>query len=151
MVFDPAPGPGGSVVPKLEFAAALRVFSTECWGEVRQTFETILGGAPIVIPSSNRDLLNVELEPLIERYYRGSDGSALERIKLYKLIWDAIGSEFGGRHALYERNYSGNNEQVRLDVLTFSRARGILGAGLAMVEQCMADYDLDGWASDTWV
>ncbi|RIK37690.1 MAG: Pyoverdin chromophore biosynthetic protein pvcC [Chloroflexi bacterium] len=150
MALDPAPGPGGSVVPKLEFASALRVFSTECWGAVRTTFETILGGAPIVIPSSNQELLNPELAPLVEQYYRGSDSSAHDRIKLYKLIWDAIGSEFGGRHALYERNYSGNNEQVRLDVLTFSRARGILPAALALVDQCMADYDLHGWTNEVW-
>jgi aromatic ring hydroxylase len=26
------------------------------------------------------------------------------RVKLMKLMWDAIGSEFGGRHELYERN-----------------------------------------------
>ncbi|WP_281933309.1 4-hydroxyphenylacetate 3-hydroxylase C-terminal domain-containing protein [Paenibacillus tyrfis] len=34
----------------------------------------------------------------------------MEKIKLNKLLWDAIGSEFGGRHGLYERNYTGNCE-----------------------------------------
>ena len=32
----------------------------------------------------------------------------VERIKILKLMWDAIGSEFGGRHELYEINYSGS-------------------------------------------
>ena len=41
----------------------------------------------------------------------GSDGStAVEGVKLMKLLWDAVGTEFGGRHELYERNYAGPND-----------------------------------------
>jgi aromatic ring hydroxylase len=37
---------------------------------------------------------------------RGSHGIDFkERIKIMKLLWDAIGTEFGGRHELYEYNY----------------------------------------------
>ena len=63
-----------------------------------------------------------------------------------KLLWDAIGTEFGGRHELYERNYAGNPENIRLDdaadgprpAATPRRFKGF-------AEQCMAEYDLDGW------
>ena len=49
---------------------------------------------------------------------RGSNGySAEDRVKLMKLMWDAIGSEFGGRHELYERNYFGNHESIRFETL----------------------------------
>ncbi len=34
----------------------------------------------------------------------------IERIKIMKLLWDATGTEFGGRHALYELNYAGGRE-----------------------------------------
>ena len=72
-------------------------------------------------------------------------------MKLFKLIWDAIGSEFGARHELYERNYGGNNEQVRLDVLRFAGAeRRARGQRRSWWTSCMADYDLDGWTDDTW-
>jgi aromatic ring hydroxylase len=30
-----------------------------------------------------------------------------------KALWDSVGTEFGGRHELYERNYSGNHEGVK--------------------------------------
>ena len=73
------------------------------------------------------------------------------RIKLFKLIWDAIGSEFGGRHELYEINYSGNHEQIRLDVLTGARQGGILDDCIALAEQCMSEYDLNGWKDSTWL
>ncbi len=151
MCLDPQPGPGNSVIPKLEHASTLRLFSTLAWPRVKEIFETILGGAPIVTPSSHKDLENPELRPLLDRYYRGSDSSAEQRIKLFKLIWDAIGTEFGGRHEIYERNYSGNNEQMRLDVLTFAKQRGIMDECHKLAEQCMDDYDLKGWTSPSWV
>jgi 4-hydroxyphenylacetate 3-monooxygenase len=31
----------------------------------------------------------------------------MERVKFYKLAWDAVGSEFASRHAQYEMFYSG--------------------------------------------
>lgn len=150
MCLDPQPGPGDSVMPKLEYASTLRLFSTMAWPRVKEVFETILGGAPIVTPSSHLDLKNPSLKPLFEQYYRGSDSSAEQRIKLFKLIWDAIGTEFGGRHEIYERNYSGNNEQMRMDVLTFAKQRGVMEKCEKLVEQCMSDYDLDGWTSNDW-
>jgi 4-hydroxyphenylacetate 3-monooxygenase len=96
-------------------------------------------------------LLNADLRPLIDRYYRGSDSSAEERIKLFKLIWDAIGTEFGARHELYERNYSGNNEQIRLDIVNFARIKGHLRGFTDLAADCMGEYDLYGWKDDTWV
>jgi len=151
MCLDPQAGPGNSAIPKLEHASTLRLFSTLAWPRVKEIFETILGGAPIVTPSSHKDLENPELRPLLDRYYRGSDSSAEQRIKLFKLIWDAIGTEFGGRHEIYERNYSGNNEQMRLDVLTFAKQRGIMDQCEKLAEQCMSDYDLKGWTSPSWI
>ncbi len=71
-------------------------FSTSAWPAVKEVFENVLGGAPIVAPSGREDLVGPELRPLIDRYYRGTGASALERIKLFKLVWDAIGTEFGG-------------------------------------------------------
>ena len=36
-----------------------------------------------------------------------------KRLKLYKLVWDLIGSELAGRHMLDERFYAGNSIIVR--------------------------------------
>jgi 4-hydroxyphenylacetate 3-monooxygenase len=104
-----------------------------------------------VTPSSVRDLQSEELRPLIDRFYRGSTGDAHDRVKLFKLIWDAMGSEFGSRHEWYEINYSGNQEQMRLDMLCFSGGRGILDDADKLVEQSLSEYDLDGFAGDTWL
>lgn len=150
MALDPQPGPGGSVLPKTEYAAAGRLFATLAWPRVKEIFELSLGGAPIVVPSSYKDLQDDELRPLLDRFYRGSDAAAEERIKLFKLIWDAIGTEFGGRHELYERNYSGNHEQMRVDLLTLAKRRGLLDVLHEFVGQCMAEYGVEGWKNPAW-
>jgi len=54
-----------------------------------------------------------ELKDRFERWWRTSSMPALDRLKLYKLVWDLIGSEFAGRHMLYERFYAGNSIIVR--------------------------------------
>ena len=73
------------------------------------------GSGLIYINSHAVDFQTPELRPYLDRYLRGSDGSvAVDRIKLMKLLWDAIGTEFGGRHELYERNYAGAAETIRV-------------------------------------
>jgi 4-hydroxyphenylacetate 3-monooxygenase len=150
LALDPEEGPGGMAIPRLEFAVLIRLFGAMAWPKVEEVAGEILGGSPLVIPSSYRDLQSEELRPLIDRYYRGSTGSAHDRIKLFKLLWDAIGSEFGARHTLYERNYGGSPELVRLNVLDFADQRGRLDEMVDLVKTCMADYDLDGWVDGPW-
>jgi 4-hydroxyphenylacetate 3-monooxygenase len=61
-----------------------------------------------------------------------------------KLLWDAIGTEFGGRHELYEMNYAGNHEDIRIQAMWNARTSGTLDGMIALAEQCLADYDENG-------
>lgn len=145
MVYDPEPGIGGTVVPRLQTAATSRIYTTRAWHRVREIFENVLAGAPIFTVSSVRDMRAPELQAIIDRYYRGTGLTGPERLKLFKLVWDALYSEFAGRHALYERNYAGNQEQQLLDTLQWSENRGDAERYRTLVDQCLSDYDLDGW------
>ena len=83
---------------------------------------------------------------------RGSYGiDYKERIKVMKLLWDAIGTEFGGRHELYERNYAGNHEDIRIQALWNARSAGTLEQMTALAEQCMSEYDENGWTDPAWL
>jgi 4-hydroxyphenylacetate 3-monooxygenase len=62
-----------------------------------------------------------------------------------KLLWDAVGTEFGGRHELYERNYAGNHENTRVELLFGQLVDGQLDSFKALVDECMSEYDLTGW------
>jgi aromatic ring hydroxylase len=52
---------------------------------------------------------------------------------------------FGGRHEPYERNYSGNHENVKAELLFAAEAQGTTDAMKGLAEACLNEYDLDGW------
>lgn len=60
-----------------------------------------------MLPSSQVDYRNEELRTLIRKTQQSPAASADERVKLFKLAWDAVGSEFGSRHVQYEMFYAG--------------------------------------------
>src|SRR5258708_39025062 len=68
-----------------------------------------------------------------------------------KLLWDAIGTEFGARHELYERNYAGNHEDIRIQAMWNARSSGALDRMMGLAEDCMADYDEHGWTNPPWL
>src|SRR5262249_61756743 len=65
------------------------------------------GSAFITLPSSDADFANPEIAADIDRYMRSGAADAKSRIKLMRLIWDFLGSEFGSRHQQYEKFYGG--------------------------------------------
>ncbi|MDQ0379757.1 4-hydroxyphenylacetate 3-monooxygenase [Amycolatopsis thermophila] len=136
----------GAVLPHLDYGLAYRWFMTVGYPRVREIIMQDLGSGLIYLPSHADDFKSPEIRPYLDQYVRGSNGmDAIERVKLMKLIWDSIGSEFGGRHELYERNYSGNHEGVRAELLFAAQQSGQADAMKGFAEQCMAEYDLDGW------
>src|SRR5262249_53416972 len=82
---------------------------------------------------------------------KGAGMDAEQRVKLSKLAWDAIGSEFGGRHELYERNYAGALESVKVETFFAAQAAGDKAAFEHLVQTCLDDYDLQGWTAPTWL
>lgn len=148
MVDNPTPWPDGTVLPNTDAAAAYRLLATIAYPRAKEIFQQDLGSALIYNNSNAVDWKNSEVSPYLERYLRGSGGhTGPERAKLMKLIWDAVGSEFGGRHELYERNYAGNHENLRLEALWGQMQTGQTDTYTAMVDRCLAEYDLDGWTS----
>jgi aromatic ring hydroxylase len=60
MALDPEPLFNGMVVPKMQYAAASRLIATMSWNEIQRIFETTLGGAPLVAPSSYEDVESLD-------------------------------------------------------------------------------------------
>jgi len=146
MVENPSTWSDGSLVPNSGAGTVYRLMMGQAYGRAKEIFEQDIASGLIYLPSSSADWKNPELRPILDKYVRGSGGrDAEERVKLLKLVWDAIGSEFGGRHELYERNYSGNHEQIRIEAFMEQTNSGQIDEYKAMVERCMSEYDLDGW------
>jgi len=152
MAADPDPWTDGAVLPQKQAALAYCVLAPDAYPRVRDIVQRIVASGLIYLPSSAAELEDPDVGPLLARYVRGSDGVGhRERIKTLKLLWDAVGSEFGARHELYERNYAGGWEDIRLMVAGEAQATGRLEAMEALVERCLEDYDERGWTGGTWL
>src|SRR5512141_2550888 len=142
----------GHVLPNLDYGLAYRVAASTLYPKLKEIVENVLASALIYLPSHSSDFKNPEIRKYLDQYARGSNNySAEERIKLMKLMWDAIGTEFGGRHELYERNYAGNHEDIRIHALLNAKGSGAFDGMIALAERCMADYDEDGWTGQSWL
>jgi 4-hydroxyphenylacetate 3-monooxygenase len=152
MAHNPTPWVGDTVLPNAQSGASYRVFAGDAYRRVREIVEKIVASSLIYLPSSTRDFRNPAIDPYLARYVRGSYGTNYkERIKVMKLLWDAVGTEFAGRHGLYETNYAGNHEDIRIQALWHARGSGTLDSMIALADQCLADYDENGWRDAAWL
>ena len=146
MARNPDPWAGGFVLPSARAGAAYHVLAPDAYVQIKHQIEKTVASSLIYLNSHARDFTTPEIGKYLERYVRGSGGvTAIERVKLMKLLWDAIGSEFGARHELYEINYSGSHEEIRRFGLLGARATGQADQWKAFDDSCMAEYDLNGW------
>ncbi len=74
--------------------------------DLYRTVRELAGGAFQALPSSELAFVSEDTRAITERYYQSTVTSARERVKLLKLVWDFIGTEFGGRQLQYEMFYS---------------------------------------------
>jgi 4-hydroxyphenylacetate 3-monooxygenase len=152
MAHNPTPWVNDAVLPNAQSGASYRVLAGDAYRRVREIVEKIVASSLIYLPSSTKDFLNPAIDPYLARYVRGSYGIGYkERIKVMKLLWDAIGTEFGGRHGLYETNYAGNHEDIRIQALWHARGSGTLDSMIALADRCLADYDENGWRDPAWL
>jgi 4-hydroxyphenylacetate 3-monooxygenase len=152
MAANPTSWVDGAVLPNEQSGSSYRVFAGDAYGRVKEIVEKIIASALIYLPSSARDFKNSTVDKYLAQYVRGSYGITYkERIKVMKLLWDAIGTEFGGRHELYEMNYAGNHEDIRIQAMWNARTTGTLDRMIALADQCLSDYDEHGWRSEAWV
>ena len=138
----------GALQPNTEYGLAYRALAPVAYPRIKEIIEQTISSGLIYLNSHAVDFKTPELRPYLDKYLRGSnDYDAIERVKLLKILWDAVGTEFGGRHELYERNYAGNYENIRLENLPAGLASGRVEELKSFVDQCMAEYDLDGWTA----
>ena len=97
----------GYFVPHAHTMYTAQVLTQQLYSVFTARLRDLAGGGVIMLPSSDADYGNAELRSLIERTQQSPVATADERVKLFKLAWDAIGSEFGSRHVQYEMFYAG--------------------------------------------
>src|SRR5215207_3211250 len=108
-----APDQFGVMRPSDQMVYASQVMQQQMYPEILNTVRGMMGGSVIQLPSSVLDLQSEATRPDLDRYVRWPKTESAERVKLLKLLWDVVGSEFGSRHLQYEMFYAGEPNAIR--------------------------------------
>lgn len=100
---------GRYFVPDAHTLYAAQTLTQQLYPKIVNTLRELSGGGMIMLPSSIEDFRNPETASIIAKTQQSPAASADNRVKFYKLAWDAVGSEFGSRHQQYEMFYAGAN------------------------------------------
>jgi 4-hydroxyphenylacetate 3-monooxygenase len=86
---------------------------TENHAAIVDILRELTGGSIFQMPADASILEDRDLAALFDGYWWSPGASARDRMALYRLAWDLVGSEFAGRHLQYEKFYSGPPHIVR--------------------------------------
>ena len=98
---------GEYFVPDRHTLYAAQVLTQQLYPAVMATLRDLAGGGMIMLPSSVADFANPELRGMIGETQQSPVLGSEDRVKFFKLAWDAVGSEFASRHTQYEMFFSG--------------------------------------------
>ena len=127
-------------VPDRHLLYSAQVLTQQLYGKVVGSLRELAGGGMIMLPSGAEDFANPLLRDLINRTQKSPAMGPEERVKFFKLAWDAVGSEFASRHAQYEMFYAGAGFVTK----GHSFRTYDWQAATGMVDRLMAGCDLEG-------
>jgi len=129
---------GKYFVPNKKLLYSAMVLTQQLYPKFVTTLRELSGGGMIMLPSSAEDFANPELAFYIGQTQRSPVTDSVGRVKLFRLAWDAVGSEFGSRHLQYEMFYAGANMVTRGHAFrTYDWDRAV-----GMVDGLMSSYAL---------
>ena len=129
----------GVARPHPRFLYGAMGLQAELYPRVLHLLREMVGAGVIQVPSSYKEMVNPETEADIKRYVRSPGVSSEERVKLFKLAWDAVGSEFAGRHHQYELFYAGAPYVAK----GYSYRNYGYEEAVGLVESFLRDYGLE--------
>ena len=108
---DAGPYEGEGIWPAPEPWMAMRNWYPDAYVRVVWIVEQLAASGLMLTPTQQD--LNGPLAGHIGKYYQGAGMDATDRIRLFRLAWDLVGTQFGSRQALYERFFNGDVVQLR--------------------------------------
>lgn len=131
----------GMLVPGKRALYGIMGLQSETYPRVIQILRDLAGGGVLQLPSGIADMKSDVTAADVEKYVSSPNVSSEERIKLFRLAWDIIGTEFAGRHQQYELFYAGAPFVVK-GVYTY-RNFGY-EKHVAELDEFLAGYNVDG-------
>ena len=121
-----------------------QVQAQRLYPKVIQTLRELAGGGMIMLPSCADDFANPEAREVIDKTMLSPATDPEGRVKLFKLAWDAVGSEFASRHTQYEMFYSG----ARHFVAGHAYRTYDWSSGKGLVDRVLGEYGRSPAASE---
>jgi 4-hydroxyphenylacetate 3-monooxygenase len=129
----------GVVYPNPQFLYGAMGLQSQLYPRMVQILRELCGGGVLQVPSSAAEFKNPDMARDIQRYIQSPGVQAEERVKLFKLAWEMIGSEFAGRHQQYEIFYAGAPFVVKNhSFLNYNYQEAV-----DLVDRCLKNYQLD--------
>lgn len=111
----------------------------DLYPRVINVIRDLCGGGALQVPSGIADMRSDVTRPDIDKYIVSPGVPAEERIKLFKLAWDVVGSEFAGRHQQYEMFYNGAPFLTKM----WAYQQYDYPAAVKRVDEFLREYDID--------
>jgi 4-hydroxyphenylacetate 3-monooxygenase len=108
--------PFGTLVPDANALWVVRMGFPKMFIRMQEIIQLLGASGLVAVPSFAE--LTGSAGDLVQRYYQSANSDAVERVKLFRLAFDACMSTFAGRQQLYERYYTG--DPVRLAGMLFN-------------------------------
>lgn len=112
-IHDAESWPAGHVTYNRRYMYAALNWCTENYSGIVDCLRELCGGGIFQLPANVSVVTDPALKQSFETYWDSPQISAVERMKLFRLAWDIVGSEFAGRHQQYEKFYAGASFIVR--------------------------------------
>ncbi|HVS75984.1 MAG TPA: 4-hydroxyphenylacetate 3-hydroxylase N-terminal domain-containing protein [Steroidobacteraceae bacterium] len=126
----------GYWVPNRAMLYSAQVLTQQLYPRFVGAIRELAGGGLIMVPASVQDLSSAATRDIVVRTQQSPVTDALGRVKLMKLAWDALGSEFASRHVQYEMFYAGAAMVTRAHAYRSCD----WGQVCALVDEYMATY-----------
>jgi 4-hydroxyphenylacetate 3-monooxygenase len=129
--------PEGYVCFNRRFMYAGLDWCTQNYSKFVDDLRELCGGGVFQMPADISVMDDPELARQFSSFWQTPQSDAVTRMKLFKLAWDMVGSEFAGRHLQYEKFYAGasfiirNHSYRETDWSEFNK----------LVDDLMASYD----------
>jgi len=116
---DCKPTPWGTVAPDEMPLWTIRMMYPRMFVRMQEIIQLLGAGGLVSVPSYKE--LSGGAGKAVETYFQAANLDAKDRIRLFRLAFDAAVSSFAGRQQLYERYYSG--DPVRLSATLYQMYR----------------------------
>jgi 4-hydroxyphenylacetate 3-monooxygenase len=104
---------GGYVSFNRRYMYGALSWCTENYSRICDKIRELMGAGVFLMPADASVMAEPALRDVFERMWSTTSHTAIERMKLFRLAWDLLGSEFAARQEHYEKFYVGPPYVVR--------------------------------------